>query len=150
MADLVVNNALFELDRFNWDDGDAATIDVRSLLLDVAEADEALRDHADIAALLAAASVESVATSYARYTHATQTRTLDNTNNRVDFDLDDAAFGVLGNGVNESIVDIITLSFDTSDALSEPVSVHDLAFTTDGSSITVSWNANGVWRAAGA
>ena len=148
MADLVFNNALFELDRFNWDDGDAATIDVRSLLLDVAEAEEALRDHPDIAALLAAASTETVATSYTRYTHATQTRTLDNTNNRVDFDLDDAAFGVIGNGVNESIVRIVTLSFDTSDALSEPVSLHDLSFTTDGSAVTVQWNANGVWRAA--
>lgn len=148
MAELVFNNALFELDRFNWDDGDASTIDVRSLLLDVAEADEALRDHPDIAALLAAASVEATATSYARYTHATQTRTLDNTNNRVDFDLDDAAFGVIGNGANDTIVDIITLAFTTDDAGSEPVSVHDLAFTTDGSAVTVQWNVNGVWRAA--
>ncbi len=149
MPDLVFNNALFELDRFNWDDGDASTIDVRSLLLDVAEADEALRDHPDIAALLAASSVEAAATSYTRYTHVTQTRTVDNTNNRVDFDLDDAAFGVLGNGTNQSIVDIITLAFDTADSTSEPVSVHDLAFTTDGSAVTVQWNTSGVWRAAG-
>ena len=92
--------------------------------------------------------MEAAPTSYTRYTHATQTRTLDNTNNRVDFDLDDAAFGVLGNGTNQTIVDIITLAFTTSDALSEPVSLHDLAFTTDGSAVTVQWNTNGVWRAA--
>jgi hypothetical protein len=152
MTDFVFTNALWELDRANWDDGDASTLDIRSMLMDVEEVTEAdLVDHADIAALIAATgNTEATAvTSYARFSHGTaaQARTVDNTNNRVDFDLDDAGFGTLGNGVNASIESIITMSFDTSDALSEPVSHHDLSFTTDGSAVTISWDANGVFKA---
>ncbi len=150
MADFVYNVALWEIDRANWDDADAATIDVRSILWDALEADDAARDHDDVAAVIAATgTTEATATSYARYTHATQTRTVDDTNNRVDFDLDDAAFGAIGNGTNNTITDITTYDHETMDADSEPVSNHDAVFTTDGSSVTIQWNAAGVWRAAG-
>ena len=150
MADFVYNVALWEIDRANWDDGDAATIDIRSILFEDLEADDAARDHDDVAALLAATGTnESDATSYARYDHTTQTRTVDDTNNRVDFDLNDAAFGAIGNGNNDTITDITTYDHETTDAASEPVSNHDAVFTTDGSSVTIQWNAAGVWRAAG-
>lgn len=147
MADLTFNVNLHELDRFNWQ---TTPLDIRALLIVTAEADEALRDHEDIAALLAAASVEaSTMTSYARLALANETKTVDNTNNRVDFDADDAAFGTLGNGANETTTDIITFLEGASDALREPISVHDLVFTSDGSAVTVQWATGAIWRAAG-
>ena len=150
MADFVYNIALWELDRANWDDGDAATIDVRARLLQAAEADEALRDHDDVAALLAATgNTEATATGYAEWSATTQTRAPDDTNNWCDFDLNDAAFGALGNGTNNTMTDIFTLAWGTSTATSEPISNHDAAFTTDGSSVTIQWNAEGAWRASG-
>lgn len=147
MADLTFNVNLHELDRFNWQ---TTPLDIRVLLIVTAEADEALRDHEDLAALLAAASVEaSTMTSYARLALANETKTVDNTNNRVDFDADDAVFGALGNGANETTTDIISFLEGASDALREPVSNHDLVFTSDGSAVTVQWAANALWRAAG-
>lgn len=151
MADFVFNQWIALGDQGNWDDGDASTLDVRSAMLHgTPEADDTLRDYNDVAALLVpAANNEPTATGYARYTHATQTRTKDNVNNRVDFDLDDAAFGALGNGTNNNVTDTFTLSFVTNDAGSTPVSLHDTVFTTDGSSVTIQWAAAGAYRAAG-
>ena len=147
MADLTFNVNLHELDRFNWQ---TTPLDVRVLLLVTAEADEALRDHEDLAALLAASSVEaSTMTSYARLALANETKTVNNGANQVDFDADDAAFGVLGNGANETTTDVISFLEGASDALREPISVHDAVFTSDGSSVTIQWAAAALWRAAG-
>ncbi len=149
MADFVCNVALHELDRFNWQ---ITPLDIRVLLLVTAEGDEAMRDHEDIAALLAAASVEaSTMTSYARLALTGETKTVNNANNRVEFDAADAAFGVLGNGANETTTDIITFEEGASDALREPVSVHDAVFLSDGSSVTIQWatGPDAIWQAAG-
>ena len=149
MADLVFNVALHELDRFNWQ---TTPLDIRVLLLVTAETDEALRDHEDIAALLAASSVEaSTMTSYARLALTGETKTVNNTDNRVEFDADDAAFGVLGNGANQTTTDIVTFEEGASDALREPVSLHDAVFTSDGSSVTIQWatGPDAIWQAAG-
>ncbi len=149
MADLVFNVALHELDRFNWQ---TTPLDIRVLLLVTAEADEAMRDHEDIAALLAAASVEaSTMTNYARLALTGEAKNVDNTNNRVEFNADDAAFGVLGNGANQTTTDVITFEEGASDALREPVSVHDAVFTSDGSAVTIQWatGPDAIWQAAG-
>ena len=149
MADLTFNVNLHELDRFNWQ---TTPLDVRVLLLVTAETDEALRDHEDIAALLAASSVEaSTMTSYARLALANETKTVDNGANEVLFNADDAAFGVLGNGANETTTDVISFLEGASDALRNPISVHDAVFTSDGSSVTIQWSSApaALWRAAG-
>lgn len=152
MTDFVFTAALWNVDRANWDNGDGATLDIRSMLMDVEEVTEAdLVDHANVSLLLAeTGNTEATAvTGYSRFSHGTaaQARTVDGTNNRVDFDLDDAAFGAIGNGVNASIESVITLDFITNDAGSAPVSHHDVSFTTDGSSVTIQWAAAGVWKA---
>lgn len=149
MANLTFNVNLHELDRFNWQ---TTPLDVRALFIVTAEADEALRDHEDIAALLAAASVEaSTMTSYARLALANETKTVDNTANEVLFDADDAAFGALGNGANQTTTDIITFLEGASDALREPISIHDIVFTSDGSAVTIEWSTSpsAIWRASG-
>lgn len=149
MADLTFNVNLHELDRFNWQ---SSPLDVRVLLLVTAEGDEAMRDHEDIGALLAAASVEaSTMSSYARLALTGETKTVNNGSNRVEFDAADAAFGVLGNGSNETTTDIIVFIEGASDALRNPVSVHDAVFTSDGSSVTIQWatGPDAIWQAAG-
>lgn len=149
MANLVFNVSLHELDRFNWQ---TTPLDIRILLLVTAETDEGLRDHEDIAALLAAASVEaSTMTSYARLALTGETKTVDNALNEVLFDAADAAFGVLGNGANQTTTDVISFEEGASDALREPVSLHDAVFTSDGSSVTIQWSSApaALWRAAG-
>jgi hypothetical protein len=147
MADYVYTISLFELARVNW-----ATLDIRSVVMDDEEAEATMRDHADMAALIAAVGNttfgETVVTGYLDFQHAAQTATPDLVNNRYDYDMDDASFGAIGNATNGTAVSIITYDFDTSDALSEPVSHHDAVFTTDGTAVTVQWAAAGVWRAA--
>ncbi len=148
MADLVFNQCLFELDRFVW----ASTpLDIRSLLLVTADTDQNMREADDIAALEATAAAEATTmTSYGRITHTSETLVLTDASNIVDFGADDAAFGVVGNGANQTTTDIVVFSFITSDALSVPVSFHDAVFLSDGSAVTVEWNSGVMWRAAGA
>lgn len=147
MADLVFNQALFELDRFVWQ---SSPLDIRSLLLVTADTDQNMREADDIAALEATGAAEATTmTSYARITHTSETLVLTDASNIVDFGADDAAFGVVGNGGNQTTTDIVVFSFITSDALSVPVSFHDAVFTSDGSSVTVQWAAGVMWRAAG-
>lgn len=145
MADLVFNIALGR----RADDWGTAT--ARAGMLTVKEADDALRDHDDVGALVGAAgNTETTATSYARISDITPVApAVDDTNNRVDMDATDLAFGAIGNGSNQAIVGVWTYKFVTDDAGSTPISWHDLSFTTDGSSVTIQWAAAGVWRAAG-
>ena len=148
MADLVFNTTLHELTRFDWQ---STPLDIRSLLLVTADTDQNIREVDDIAALEAGASVEATTmTSYGRITHTSETKVLTDASNIVDYGADDAAFGVVGNGANQTTTDIVVFEFITSDALSIPVSFHDAVFTSDGSAVTVEWNAGVMWRAAGA
>ena len=148
MADLVFNTTLHELDRFVWQSGPS---DIRSLLLVTADTDQNMREADDIAALEATSAVEATTmTSYARITHTSETKVVTDASNIVDYGADDAAFGVVGNGANQTTTDIVVFEFITSDALSIPVSFHDAVFLSDGSAVTVEWNAGVMWRAAGA
>lgn len=147
MADYVYTISLFELPRVNW-----ATLDIRSVVMDAEEAETGMRDHADMAALIAAAGNttfgETAVTGYTDFQHAAQTATPDLVNNWYDFDMDDAILGAIGNGTNGTATSIITYDWGGTDATSEPVSHHDVTFTTDGSSVTIQWATAGVWRAA--
>lgn len=147
MADFVFNQAL----GARGDDWVGAT--VRSGLLKTKEADDALRDQDFVSGVVGGSNVEADCTGYTgpgtRYDLGSKARTVDDTNNRVDYDAADVAFGALGNGTNNAIVGIFTYKFVTNDAASIPISWHDLSFTTDGSSVTVQWATDGVWRAAG-
>jgi hypothetical protein len=144
MADFVYNIALGR----RGDDWSTATI--RALLLTVKEADDTLRDYDNVGAILGGSNTETTATGYSRITDISPSApSVDDTNNRTDFDAADLSFGALGNGTNQSIVGVETYKFVTDDAGSTPISHHDLSFTTDGSSVTIQWATAGVWRAAG-
>ena len=145
MADFVFNVAL-GAEGANWAGGD-----IRTLLLAAKEADDAMRDHATVSAVLGAAGTTefSTATSYARQALTGEARNIDNTNNRVDHDADDADYGNIGNGANETCVGIVVYRHVTNDSDSVPISKHDISFTTDGSQVIIQWATDGVWRAAG-
>lgn len=144
MADFVYNIALGR----RGDDWGTATI--RALLLKTKEADDALRDQDTVAGVVGGSNAEADATGYGRITDITPSApSVDDTNNRTDFDAADLSFGALGNGTNNSIVGVETYKFVTDDSGSTPITHHDLSFTTDGSSVTVQWATAGVWRAAG-
>lgn len=90
---------------------------------------------------------EVVATGYARQALANQLVNEDLANNRAEFDADDAAFGALGNGANDTIDGAVVFKFVTNDADS-PVMCHidtgGFPKTTNGGTFTVQWNAEGI------
>jgi hypothetical protein len=146
MADLVFNiakGAVAEKVR------DSATV-LLVLLLTVTEADDTVRDHDELNALLGAAgNTEATFTNYARKTGLTATITVDDTNDRVDVDLPDQTWSSAGNGSNETMTDLIVAYEESgSDAGRVPLTLHDFVVTTDGSNLTVQFNASGFFRAA--
>lgn len=118
------------------------------LLLKTAEADAAMKDYDDLAALLAGTPVEADFTNYARKTGLTGTITVDDTNDRVDIDMADQTFSNAGGASNNTLTDaIVAYEEAAADATRIPLTCHDFPVTTDGSSITLEFNASGFFRA---
>lgn len=120
------------------------------MLLESAEADATLSDYDDVAALLVpAGNVEAAFTNYARKTGLTGTITVDDSNERVDVDIPDQTWTSAGNGTNETLAKLV-VAYEESAADSGriPLSHHDFTPTTDGSDLTVQFNASGFGRAA--
>jgi len=117
------------------------------MLLTANEADATMIDYADVAALLAAAgNTESADGSYTRKTGLTGTITVDNTNDRVDVDIPDQTWsGLTGETMTKAIV---AQDEGSTDATRVPGTHHDFAVTTDGSDLTIQFNASGCFRAA--
>lgn len=124
-----------------------AAANVLLLVLEAAEADAALKDHDDLAALLGAAgNTEWTATGYARKTGLTGTITVDDSNERVDVDLPDQTWNsVTGSASTDAIA---AYEESASDAGRVPLTNHDFAATPDGGDITIQFNAAGFYRAA--
>lgn len=90
---------------------------------------------------------EVTATGYARHTLIGEVVNEDLPNNRAEFDADDAAFGALGNGANDTIDGAILFRFVTNDADSPVISHIDTGGfpkTTNGGTFTIQWNAEGI------
>lgn len=119
------------------------------LLLTVNQAEATLRDHDDLAALLAAANTEAAFTNYARKTGLTGTITVDDSNERVDLDFPDQTWSSAGGAANETMTKLVTFYQETAaDSGRIPGTDHDFTPTTDGSDLTVQFNAAGFFRAA--
>jgi hypothetical protein len=105
------------------------------------EADDTLNNYDDLATLLAAANDECDFTNYARKTAANVTVTVDDTNNRVDIDFDDLVYTNAGGATNNSVGKLLVCyDGDTGaggDANIVPLSYHDMVFTTDGTTQTI-------------
>lgn len=120
------------------------------LLLKANEAEGALVDHDDVAALLGAAgNTEADFTNYARKTGLTGTITVDDVNDRVDVDLPDQTWTAAGGAANNTLTKLVTAYEESAaDSGRVPLTHHDFAATTDGSDLTAQFNAAGFFRAA--
>lgn len=120
------------------------------MLLKANEAETALVDHDELNALLAAAgNTEADFTNYARKTALTGTITVDDTNDRVDVDLPDQTFTSAGNGTNNTLTKVLTAYEESAaDTGRIPMTHHDISTTTDGTDLTIQFNASGFGRAA--
>ncbi len=148
MADFVYNIALGRVAEKCTDDNNQLIV----LLLKLAEADSALRDHDELTALLGAAgNTEAVFTNYARKTALVATVTVDDTNDRVDVDIPDQTWTSAGNGANDTLTDLIVAYEEPvgtpTDTDRIPMTNHDFSVTTDGSDLTVQFNTAGFYRA---
>lgn len=114
------------------------------------QADATLRDHDDLAALLAATNDEPTNTGYARKTVTSVTVTVDDTNERVDVDHADQTWTAVAAGTNWAKL-LECYDDDTgagTDANIRPLSFHDFSVTPDGSDITAVYDAAGIMRAS--
>lgn len=148
MADFVFNAAK---GRFVEKLADDATL-IGVLLLKAAEADTALKDHDDINSLIAAVgNTEADFTNYERKEPATGiVITIDNANDRVDVDMSDLTWATAGGASNNTLTDLVTYYYETgtgTDIGAVPLTNHDFAVTTDGSTLTAQVNAAGFARA---
>ncbi|TDB88361.1 hypothetical protein E1264_11815 [Actinomadura sp. KC216] len=122
------------------------------VLLKVAQADDTLRDHDTLAAVLAA-NTEADFTNYARAAAAGVVVNVNDTSNLVDADMNDITWANAGGALNNTLVKLL-VCYDPAtgsgtDAEIIPLTFHDFAVTTDGSSITAQVAATGFFRATG-
>lgn len=144
MANFVHNQAKGSVGEFIRDS--AANFGV--LLLKVADTDDAMKDADTIAALLAGTADEATFTNYVRKTGLTATRTVDDVNNRVDGDLPDQTWSSAGGASNDTLTDAVVFHQESgSDAGRIPCTNHDFPATTDGTDLSIIFNAAGFWRA---
>jgi len=127
-----------------------ATTDVLVLLLKLNEAEATLIDRTTVALMLAeGGTTEADFTNYAReYNLSGASITVDNTNDRVDVDIDDITWSSAGGATNNDIKKLI-LAFEESAADSGriPMTHHDFVTTTDGNDIVAQINSAGFGRA---
>lgn len=146
MADGVFNIAKGAAAEQVRDSGSALLV----LLLKANEAETTLVDRDDVAAVLAeAGTTEADFTNYARKTGLTGTITVDDSNDRVDIDLPDQTWTSAGNGTNNTLTKaVVAYENSAADSGRVPQTHHDFAVTTDGSDLTIEFNASGYYRAA--
>lgn len=120
------------------------------LLLKANEAEATLIDRDDVAALLVeAGTTEADFTNYARKTGLTGTVTVDDTNDRVDVDIPDQTWTNAGNGTNNTLTKaVVAYENAAADATRVPLTHHDFTPTTDGTNLTIQFNAAGFGRAS--
>lgn len=116
------------------------------VLLDESVADATAKDLDTLALVLAdGGTTEATATNYARVVIDDVgdglTRTIDDSNDRIDIDVSDIVFSSLGNGTNNTLTDVLfCYDSDTTggaDTNIVPCTQHDFILTTQGTDVTV-------------
>lgn len=127
---------------------DGANVEV--VLLKANEAETALVDHDALDVLLGATgNTEANFTNYGRKTAIAATRTVDDTNDRVDLDIPDQTWTSAGGTTNNTLTKLLICADQgAGDANKIPLTHHDFAVTTDGNDLTAQINAAGFYRAS--
>lgn len=154
MADFVFNIAKGRVGQYvqNVKDGSPANSRLQVIPLETTglEADAALKDHNELAALLAGTSNEQITMGRKTVLAAAITITVDDTNERLDIDMSDITWtGATGNAISALIVvycpDGVTPGADSTFI---PLTNHAFVVTPDGSDITAQVAAAGFFRAS--
>lgn len=125
----------------------AANLEI--VLLQAVEADAALEDYAEMAALLTGSNTEATFTNYARKTGITGTVTVDNANNRVDCDAPDQTWASAGGATNNTLKKMIVCYRESAgDAGLIPLVHLDYVTTTDGTNLAPQFDSAGFFRAS--
>lgn len=143
MSDVIFNNQRGSLVEHHRNGEDLIVV-----LLQAAQADDALRDYDDLASLLAnAGNTEATFTNYVRETidNADWSVIIDDTGNEATADFDDITWADAGNGTNNSLVKLLVCIDGASDAARLPVSAHDFVVTTDGNDLTAVVDPDGFY-----
>jgi hypothetical protein len=153
MADFVFNIAKGRVHQLakNVDDGSPANSRLIAVVIESSgiEADSTLKDYNDLSALLGGSSNEQ--TTMGRKTIAASdiTITVDDTNERVDIDINDLVWtAATGNAVGAIVICYDPDNTGGTDADLIPLTKHDFSVTPDGSDITAQVNAAGFYRAS--
>lgn len=114
------------------------------------EADNTLKDHATLAAILAGTTDECDFTNYQRKVISSVTNTVDNTNDWFNSDTADLIWTTAGGATNNNIGAVIfCYDSDTTSGTDSniiPLYKMDYTETTTGSDLEVRINANGLFR----
>lgn len=116
------------------------------------EADPTLRDHDDLAALLAGTSDECDFTNYARKVVGAVALTVDDANDRLDIDSADFTWALAGGAVN-NLTGKLLICYDPdttggTDSSIVPLCAYDWGVQTSGADITAQVAAAGFFRAS--
>jgi len=134
MADVIFNNQRGSLVQHKANGEDLIVV-----LLQAAQADDALRDYDDLASLLAnAGNTEATFTGYTREVilNAAWSVTIDDTANEATADFADIVWSPAGNGTNNTLAKLLVCIDGVNDAARLPVTAHDFVTTTDGNDLT--------------
>ncbi len=157
MADFVFNVAKGKVNAYHdrVNDNDPANSALVVVLLKTAAADATLKDLDDLAAILAAGSVEADFTNYARkvLTDADIVASVvDDATDRREADIPDQTWTAAGGAANNTLAKLLVCyDPDTTggtDSALIPLTAHDWVLTTNGSDITAQVPAAGYVRAA--
>ena len=153
MANFVFNIAKGRVAQYlqNVEDGSPANSRIKIVPLETTglEADAALKDHNDLAALLAGTSNEQTTLGRKTWAAADLALVVDDANERFDADSVDIVWAAAtGNAVSA----LITVYFPDgvtpgADSTGIPLTKHDFVVTPDGSDITAQLAAAGFFRA---
>lgn len=146
MADGVFNIAKGAAKKLAQDNPNSLQV----VLLKANETEADLIDHDDMSALLGAAgNTEADFTNYARKTGLAETVDLDDVNDLVDLEVPNQTWTSAGGATNNTLTKaIVCVSTGAGDANLIPLTHHDFTPTTDGSDLTLQFNAEGFYRAS--
>lgn len=153
MANFTFNIALGRVGQYyqNVEDGSPANSRIIVVPIETTglEADAALRDHNDLAALLGGSSNEQTTMGRKTLAAANITLTVDDTNERLDIDCDDLTWtAATGNAISALLFCYDPDNTSGTDSSIIPLTKHDFVVTPDGSDIVAQINAAGIFRAS--
>ena len=156
VANFIFNIAKGKFGQYVQNVKDGSPADSRILVVPIEttgiEADAALKDHNDLAALLAAANNEQTTMGRKTLVAGDITITVDDTNERLDVDVSDITWtAATGNAISALVFCYIpdgnAAGGVSADSAVIPLSKHDFVVTPDGSDIIAQINAAGLQRA---